>query len=276
MSSLGEFLRARRGDVTPADVGLPDGARRRVPGLRRSEVAALAEISVEYYVRLEQGRERGPSPAVLDALGAALRLGRDGREHLYRLAGLAPVALDSGPERLDPRLRAMLDAWSGTPALIHGRALDVLAANPLAEELFSGFPSTRNLVEFTFLDPTARVVYPDWSVIARNTLAALRLADGAHPGDPRIREILDKLRGDEEFNRLWARHDARGKTAERKRFVHAGAGSFTLNVQMFDVRDAPGQQLAVYHADPGTPHADALQLLGILAAQRTSTNTGLV
>jgi transcriptional regulator with XRE-family HTH domain len=276
VSSLGEFLRARRADVTPADVGLPDGARRRVPGLRRSEVAALAEISVEYYVRLEQGRERGPSPAVLDALGAALRLSRDGREHLYRLAGLAPVVLTTGPERVDPRLRTLLAAWPGTPAVVLGRALDVLAANALAEELFGGFATTRNLVELVFLDPAGRSLYPDWAVVARNTLAALRLADGAHPGDPRIREVLAGLHGNAEFSRWWAEHDARGKTAERKRFAHPQAGEFTLDVQTFDVRDAPGQQLAVYHAAPGTPHADALQLLGILAAQRTSTNTGLV
>lgn len=275
MNSLGEYLRARRADVTPAGAGLPAGTRRRVPGLRRSEVAVLAGISVEYYVRLEQGRERGPSPAVLDALGAALQLTRDGREHLYRLAGLAPVALDVGPERVDARLQAVLAAWSG-PALVHGRALDVLATNALAEELFDGFPTTRNLVEFVFLDPAARTLYPDWDVVARSTLAALRLADGAHPGDPRVREVRERCAGSEEFTRTWARHDARGKSAERKRFRHRQAGEFTLDVAVFDVRDVPGQQLVVHHADPGTAHADAVALLGILAAQRTSTNTGLV
>ncbi|PRY13487.1 helix-turn-helix domain-containing protein [Kineococcus rhizosphaerae] len=280
MSALGDFLRARRAAVSPAEAGLPAGTRRRVPGLRRSEVALLAEISVEYYVRLEQGRERGPSPAVLDALAAALRLTRDGAEHLYRLAGLAPAPLDVGPERVDPRLTTLLAAWPGTPAVVLGRALDVLAANDLAEELFGGFPTTRNLVEFVFLAPQARTLYPDWNVVARNTVAAFRLADGAHPGDPRLRAVREALRDSEEFTRLWDRHDARGKTAERKRFAHPRAGEFTLDVQTFDVRDGAGQQLAVYHAAPGTPSADALTLLGMLAAQRgtqtTSTNTGFV
>nr|WP_281372961.1 hypothetical protein [Kineococcus aurantiacus] len=182
----------------------------------------------------------------------------------------------------------LLAAWPATPALVLGRALDVLASNPLAEELFGGFPATRNLVEFVFLTPAARTLYPDWNVVARNTVAAFRLADGAHPGDPRIRSVREALRGSEEFSRWWDRHDARGKTAERKRFAHPRAGEFTLDVQTFDVRDGAGQQLAVYHAAAGTPSADALTLLGMLAAQRTarttaqttaqvtSTNTGLV
>ncbi|GAB7190981.1 helix-turn-helix transcriptional regulator [Kineococcus sp. NUM-3379] len=270
MSSLGNYLRARRADVSPADVGLPVGTRRRVPGLRRSEVALLADISVEYYVRLEQGRERGPSPAVLDALAAALRLPRDGAGHLYRLAGLAPAATPPGPERVDPRLSGLLQAWPATPALVLGRALDVLASNPLAEELFGGFPTTRNLVEFVFRDPLARSLYPDRDVVARDSVAALRLADGAHPGDGRIREVRGRLSASPGFERAWARHDARGKTAEHKRFAHPEAGELTLHVQTFDVRGHPGQQLAVYHAAAGTPSADGLALLGILAAQRTA------
>ena len=273
-TALGDYLRARRADVSPTEAGLPAGPRRRVPGLRRSEVAVLADISVEYYVRLEQGRERGPSPAVLDALATALRLPRDGHEHLYRLAGLAPVSAAAGPERVDPRLTGLLRTWTATPALILGRALDVLAANPVGTELFNGFPTTRNLVEFVFLDPSARDLYPDRDAVARNTLAALRLADGAHPGDPRIARVRDRLATSAEFLRTWARHDARGKTAELKTFDHPRAGLMTLHVQTFDVRDAAGQQLAVYHADPGTPSADGLALLGILAAQRSRETTG--
>jgi transcriptional regulator with XRE-family HTH domain len=273
-TGLGEYLRARRGDLSPARAGLPAGGRRRVPGLRRSEVALLADISVEYYVRLEQGRERGPSPAVLDALAAALQLPRDGHEHLYRLAGLAPAPPAAGPERVDPRLAGLLRAWPGTPALVLGRALDVLAANPPAVELFSGFPTTGNLVELVFLDPAARALHPDWNVVARNALAALRLADGAHPGDPRIAQVRERLGASEEFLRMWARHDARGKTAELKRFAHPRAGDLTLHVQTFDVRGAAGQQLVVYHAEPGTPSADGLALLGILAAQRAAAAGG--
>ncbi|NAZ86916.1 MmyB family transcriptional regulator [Kineococcus indalonis] len=273
MSGLGDYLRARRADLSPADAGLPAGERRWVPGLRRSEVALLAGISVEYYVRLEQGRERNPSPAVLDALAAALRLPRDGAEHLYRLAGLAPAAGAggaAGPERVDPRLVELLQAWPATPAVVLGRALDVLVANPLAEELFGGFPTTRNLVELVFLDPLAHALYPERDVVARGAVAALRLADGAHPGDARIREVRRRLGGSEEFTRAWQRHDARGKTAERKRFSHPQAGELTLHVQTFDVRGAVGQQLVLHHPGQGTPSADGVALLGILAAQRTT------
>ncbi|WP_369069748.1 MmyB family transcriptional regulator [Kineococcus terrestris] len=279
MSELGDYLRARRADVAPEDAGLPTGTRRRVPGLRRSEVALLADISVEYYVRLEQGRERNPSPAVLDALAAALRLPRDGAGHLYRLAGLAPAADGAGgggtgPERADPRLVELLAAWPATPALVLGRALDVLAANALAEELFAGFPATRNLAELVLTDPAARSLYPAWDAVARDTVAALRLADGAHPDDARVRAVRERLAGDPVFERLWARHDVRGKTSEVKRFAHPGAGELALHVHTFDVRGAAGQQLVVYHAPPGTPAADGLALLGILAAQRAETHPG--
>ncbi|WP_432542977.1 helix-turn-helix domain-containing protein [Kineococcus sp. SYSU DK002] len=270
MSSLGEYLRARRGELSPAAAGLPAGSRRRVPGLRRSEVALLADISVEYYVRLEQGRERNPSPAVLDALVHALHLSRDGAEHLYRLAGLAPAPGAVGPERVDPQLAQLLGAWTATPAMVLGRALDVLVANPLAEELFGTFPTTRNLVELVFRDPSARSLYPERDVVARDTVAALRLAEGAHPGDARIREVREGLGDDPGFTRLWERHDARGKTAERKRFAHPQAGEMTLQVQTFDVRGSAGQQLVVYHAPAGSPAADGLALLGILAAQRAA------
>ncbi|WP_432491008.1 helix-turn-helix domain-containing protein [Kineococcus gypseus] len=273
MDGLGQYLRARRGELSPADAGLPAGARRRVPGLRRSEVALLAGISVEYYVRLEQGRERNPSPAVLDSLVAALHLTRDGAEHLYRLAGMAPgvpAGGAAGPERVDPRLVELLHAWPATPALVLGRALDVLAANALAEELFCAFPTTRNLVELVLLDPLARSLYPERDVVARDTVAALRLADGAHPGDARIRAVRERLGDDPRFARAWDRHDARGKTAERKRFAHPQAGELTLHVQAFDVRGSVGQQLVVYHAAAGSPSADGLALLGILAAQRTA------
>ncbi|WP_432570988.1 helix-turn-helix domain-containing protein [Kineococcus sp. SYSU DK005] len=271
MSGLGEYLRARRAELSPAGAGLPAGTRRRVPGLRRSEVALLADISVEYYVRLEQGRERNPSPAVLDSLVCALQLSRDGAEHLYRLAGLAPAARAAGPERVGARLAGLLLAWPATPALVLGRALDVLAANPLAEELFEGFPTTRNLVELVLRDPLARSLYPERDVVVRDSVAALRLADGAHPGDARIREVRERLSEDPEFARAWERHDARGKSAERKRFAHPRAGELTLHVQAFDVRGSAGQQLVVYHAEAGSPSADGLALLGILAAQRTSS-----
>ncbi len=267
---LGDFLRARRALVTPADVGLVDHGRRQVAGLRREEVALLAGVSVDYYVRLEQGRERHPSGQVLDALSAALLLDDDGRLHLFRLAGLAPRPRpDLAPERVDPHLLQMLDAWPHHPALVLGRAYDVLARNTLGDALFGGFGHGANLLHAVFVDPDARSFYADWERAAANTVAGFRLLHGAAPDDPRVREVLRALlAGSAEFARLWACHDARGKGAEVKRFVHPEVGALELRMQSFDVRSAPGQQLVVYQAEPGSSSADGLALLGTLAATR--------
>ncbi|MCZ2828519.1 helix-turn-helix transcriptional regulator [Modestobacter sp. VKM Ac-2986] len=267
-SDLGDFLRARRAQVTPAQLGLPSYGARRVAGLRREEVARQAEMSVDYYTRLEQGRERHPSPQVLDALGQALQLSEDSRSHLYRLAGLSPrpdwVPL---PERVDPALLALLDRWPDTPALVLGRAYDVLAANRLGEALFGASLSSRNLVVALFCDPAARQLYADWPLVAANTVAGLRLAQGAWGEAPRVRAVVDRLLQDSpEFARLWQRNDARGKTLEVKRFRHPEVGPLTLGMQSFDVRAAPGQQLVVYSAESGSASAEGLALLGSVAA----------
>ncbi|GAB7046300.1 helix-turn-helix domain-containing protein [Catenuloplanes indicus] len=262
-SPLGDFLRRSRDQVSPADVGLHSTGTRRVAGLRREEVAMLAGVSVDYYVRLEQGRERTPSAQMLDALSSALLLGEDARMHLFRLAGLAPRGgVDAGPERADPSLLALMDAWPGNPALLYGRAYDVLAANPLAEALFDGFPFSRNLMLTLFLAPGARTFYRDWPTAAANAVAGFRLAFGAAPHHPRVRDVLATLtEHSPDFRTLWADHRARGKSMDVKAFHHAEVGDLTLRMHTFDVRAAPGQELVVYHADPGTPSADALRLL---------------
>lgn len=269
---LGDFLRHRRDAVRPADVGLPDGGNRRVAGLRREEVAQLAGVSVDYYVRLEQGRERSPSPQVLDALGVALRLDDDGRAHLFRLAGLAPrPAAGAGAERVDPALLTLMNAWPHNPALVLGRAYDVLAANPLGDALFgdplSGDPRPGNLMALVFREPRARDFYADWPTVARDAVAGFRSQLGKAPHDPRVQEVLrGLLRDSPEFAELWARHDARGKAATVKEFHHPRVGRLTLSMQTFDVRGAAGQELVVYHAAPGSPSADGLTLLGTLTA----------
>jgi transcriptional regulator with XRE-family HTH domain len=261
-TALGEFLRARRAQVTPADVGLPTYGVRRVPGLRREEVAALAAMSVDYYIRLEQGREQSPSAQVLDALSQVLRLDDDARLHLYRIAGLTPGSTRSArPERVDPELVRLLDMWPDNPAIVLGRAYDILAGNGLAFALFDGFRQGPNLLMKIFLDPQAQTFYPDWEDVARYTVAGFRLMQGRAPDDARIREVIDELSArSPAFVRMWERHEARGQRLASKRFVHPEVGELTLRINAFDVRSAPGQELIVYHAEPGS--AGTLRALG--------------
>jgi transcriptional regulator with XRE-family HTH domain len=264
---LGDFLRSRRARVRPEDAGLPAGLRRRVLGLRREEVALLAGVSVDYYVRLEQGRERHPSPQVLNALRTALRLDDDARSHLFRLAGLTPRPTQPSPERADPELLRLLDGWPDNPALVLGRAYDVLAGNWLGYALFEEFRGGANLLLKLFLDPNARTFYNDWEAAAVTTVAGFRLLYGQGPHHRRVREVLSSmLDHSPEFAELWRRNEARGKQAELKTFRHRDVGELTLRMHAFDVRAAPGQQLVVYHAEPGSASADALALLGTLAA----------
>ncbi|MEU6227934.1 helix-turn-helix transcriptional regulator [Streptomyces sp. NPDC047042] len=274
-SSLGDFLRNRRAQLTPQALGLPVYGRRRVVGLRREEVAMLTGVSVDYYVRLEQGREVNPSPQVLDSLGEVLRLDHDGRQHLYRLAGLSPRPEVAAPaEEADVSLLELLQSWPDTPALVLGRAYDVLASNRLGDALFLGFPFSRNLTRSLFLDPAARTFYADWHTVAENTVAGVRLADGLTPGDPRIRAIVDELRvKSPEFVSMWEQHRARGKRLQSKRFTHPEVGLLDLRVHVFDVKGSPGQELVVYHAVPGSTNAQSLSLLGTLAATRQSGQT---
>jgi transcriptional regulator with XRE-family HTH domain len=271
---VGEFLRARRSRVTPEQVGLPVSARRRVPGLRREEVATLAGLSVDYYARLEQGRERHPSPQVLAAIADVLALDHDAYQHLFRIAGFAPgLRTSARPERIDPDLRQLMDGWPNNPTLLLGRTYDVLARNRLGSALWRPFTYSDNLLLNIFLDDAAPAFYRDWRTAARNTVAGFRTAAGAALDDPRVKDILADLTAHSpEFVQMWERNDARGKSAEVKSFVHPDVGELTLRMQTFDVRSAPGQQLVVYHAEPGTPSAQALALLGTLAATDDATD----
>ncbi|APU21563.1 helix-turn-helix domain-containing protein [Actinoalloteichus sp. GBA129-24] len=265
---LGAYLSARRAAVTPQDVGIvAETGRRRVAGLRREELAAMAGVSVDYYARLEQGRERNPSAGVLNALARVLRLDVHGREHLFRLADVPFHAAPAGSvATASPELRALLDSWPDTPAMILNERLDVLAANRLAEALYSPFRAFDNLVRMTFLDPVAPTFFVDWHRAAEACAANLRTAVAGNGTDSEIGRLVEELHAAVEFRRYWRRHEVRGKTAEAKEFLHPQVGSLTLGFQAFDVRSAPGAQLVVYSAEPASPSADALRLLGAIAA----------
>ncbi|MEU6236206.1 helix-turn-helix transcriptional regulator [Kitasatospora sp. NPDC047058] len=267
-TTLGEFLKARRALLRPEQAGLPGHGLRRVPGLRREEVALLAGVSTDYYLRLEQGRERNPSQQIVDALARALRLDDEALAHLRRLARPVARRRPAGTGRVGPQLLRLMNGWSGTPALVVSGALDVLALNPLAAALYSAFAQPRNLVRMTFLDPAADAFHRDRSRAARAAVAALREAAGRDRDDPRIIELVGELSlKSRAFAELWARHEVRGKTGEAKLFHHPQVGDLDLHYEAFAVRSAPGQQLVVYQAEPGSPSADALALLAGLAAE---------
>jgi len=268
---LGEFLRARREAVKPSDVGLPDNGRRRVAGLRREELAMLAGVSLDYYVRLEQGRDRHPSPEILAALGQVLRLDEVTVRHLDTLArpsGPPARKTRSRDSKAAPALERLLALWPKTPAVVVGPCFDVLAYNPLLAALYEDTSFPDNLVRAVFLDPAMRERYADWNRVADETVGSLRAFDNDRDR-PRLTELVGELSvASEDFRRRWARHDVREKTSGLKDFIHPAVGALTLSYETFAVTGTAGQLLFVYHAEPGSDAARALDRLGELVATR--------
>jgi transcriptional regulator with XRE-family HTH domain len=267
---LRDFLRSRRARIRPDEAGLgPHAGRRRVPGLRREEVARLAGVSVDYYVRLERGRTPNASTAVLDAVARALRLDPAERAHLFDLAKPKPGSTGrrpAPPQRVRPGLLRVLDTLTNTPAMILGHRLDVLAANPLAKALYTDFDALphreRNLTRFIFLDPIAHDLLADWETAARGTVAALRLYAGRHPDDPRLNELVGELSvRDEDFRQWWADHDVLQYTHGIKLYRHPLVGELTLAYESLTLPDDPDQALYLYTAEPDSPSDHALRLL---------------
>lgn len=261
---LGDFLRARREALKPHDVGLPEHGRRRVPGLRREEVALLAGVSSDYYVRLEQGRERSPSPQVVEAVAQALRLDAEATGHLNRLvvAATRRPRDQGGQEDVSRQLLELMDGWEHTPAFVLGPALDVLAANSLATALHSGFERFDNLARMVFVDPAGRAFYQEWERAAHSCVAELRAAYGHDPQARRITEVVTELSGaSEEFAALWRLHEVKSKSQEGKHLRHPEVGDLHIRFAAFTVNGAPHQQLVVYQAEPAGPTAAAFEAL---------------
>ncbi|GAA2520734.1 helix-turn-helix transcriptional regulator [Winogradskya humida] len=254
---LGDFLKARRGRIQAHEAGLTSYGRRRVPGLRRDELARLAGVSEHYLIRLEQGTDHNPSAQVLQALATALRLDRDETAHLYALAAPPPSA--ARHDGVSDDVQQLLDSWSTTPAYVRNRRFDVLAANKLAMALSPLYTPGQNLVRGMFHDPGVRLLFPDWAEIAAQTTAALRAE--ADPRDPATADLITSMLTDNDFRDLWADHDVRPTRNEMKRFHHPSVGALTLRRQTLSNVAADDQVIITYQSAPSSPDADALAKL---------------
>lgn len=276
-AELGTFLRACRAQVTPAEVGLPAGVGpRRTPGLRREELAALAGISVDYYIRLERGRETRPSPSVIDSLARALRLAEAEHDHLRELAARAahhvPQRPDMPSRTIGPGVALLLESLRPYPAHVLNRTHDILAANPAGLRLLAGIedwpPTQRNVARYVFLHPAARDVFRDWDNQLRGCVARLRALGGTDPDATDLAQLVGELLlKSPDFARLWERYDVKGHAHTHKTFRHPDVGELTLGYQSMLLEDSPGHRLITYFAEPGTPDHDAMILLDMTAAE---------
>jgi transcriptional regulator with XRE-family HTH domain len=261
-SPLGDFLRWHRQRLGPDDVGLATHGRRRVPGLRREEVALLAGISFEYYVRLEQGRERSPSVAVLDALAEAFGLDNDQVGHLHELARPRSRRIDAIRETAVPSGSVLLLNSLNLPAVLQNKYMDVLAANETAEALCPNMRAGVNRFRAAFLDPRERELWRDWDLVAANAVAQLRSAIGAEihssPVHALIAEMMEKC---QYFRRLWSRHDVQQHALSPVRMRHPRVGDLELYREKLIVAGSDGLVLVMYHAEPGSPSAGGLASL---------------
>ncbi|MGW3246150.1 helix-turn-helix domain-containing protein [Streptomyces sp. NPDC001070] len=275
-NALGEFLRARRGLVRPEEAGISATGTRRVQGLRRQEVALLAGISSDYYLRLEQGRDRNPSPQVLMAIARALRLDKEAVDYM---TGLVQAQAAQGPGRPRPRTRAprpeqvprtvreLIDGWTAHPAWVQNRFFDVLAVNALAVALSPSYARGVNLLRAAFLDPADRERRRDWEEMTRQGVATLRAQAGPDVDAPRLAELVGELsvRSDR-FRHLWARHDVMAHKDHAVRLTHPQVGDLELRSTKLAVTGSDGLTLVVLHPEPGSRSAELLHMLGSLIA----------
>jgi transcriptional regulator with XRE-family HTH domain len=272
-TELGDFLRTRRAAVTPEDVGLRTYGSRRVPGLRREELAQLAGISINYYTRLEQGQSGNASDSIIESLARALRLDDDERAHLYALSRPAPAKRHHPvrPENPSPGAVRLVESMPDVPAVLLGRRNDVLAWNPLAHALLAGHldptaprrPESRpNQLRLLFLDPHSRELYRNWGDEAALAVASLRYTAARYPADRLLAELIGDLSiHSPDFARLWARHDVRLCSSGTKLLHHPEVGDLDLHYEVLHLPDTDGQRLLTHTADPGSASADALRML---------------
>ncbi|MDO9409422.1 helix-turn-helix domain-containing protein [Patulibacter sp.] len=272
---LGAFLRARRAELTPQAVGLADtGTPRRVPGLRREEVAQLVAISTDYYARIEQGRISVSGP-VLEAIGRVLGLDETQNAYLRELAGRPSVARPRrrAPQRLDPQMRRVLDGLTEWPAMVLGRHLQILGWNRQAAALIADFgaipEAQRNYVRMIFTDPRIEALFPDWDAVVRSCVATLRLEAGRFPDDPELAGLVGDLSMKHpDFRERWAARHVQSHGSGTKRFRHAVAGDLTLDWQTLTCPTDPEQHLTIYSAEPGSPSHQGLLFLSSWAAEQ--------
>jgi transcriptional regulator with XRE-family HTH domain len=280
-TDLREFLRTRRARITPEQAGLaPHPGVRRVPGLRREEVARLAGVSVDYYVRLERGRSARVSASVLEAVARALQLNDTERQHLFALAKPTrrrPRA--TAAQRARPGLVRALETLVDVPALLLGHRLDVLAANHLARALYVDLEALpageRNMARYVFLNDTARDLYVDWPETARGIVGTLHLYASHHPHDPRLAHLVGDLSvNDRDFRRWWADQDVYRREHGVKRYRHPLVGELTLGYEALNPVDDPDQTLGLHSAEPGSPSQNALRMLASWTADNEHINPG--
>ncbi|QDQ13022.1 helix-turn-helix transcriptional regulator [Streptomyces spectabilis] len=277
-TELGRYLRARRAQIRPEDSGLPAGTGiRRTPGLRREELATLAGVSVDYYTRLERGRESNPSPAVVDALARALHLRGDAHERLHELAELASGRLTEPRPTAEFTVRdsvhRMLEALRPLPAYVVSPHSDMLAANAPGRRLMPGLwdwpPHERNLMRYLFLHPVGRALYVPWEETVALSIAHLRAVGGRDPDSPRLTALVGELMlKSPDFARLWDRYEVCERGGGVKSFAHPKAGPMTLTYEVMSLARTGGQRLVTYQAEPGT--ADEAAMLRLDSASRTA------
>jgi transcriptional regulator with XRE-family HTH domain len=282
-SEVREFLMSRRAKVSPQDVGLPAGGPRRVPGLRRSEAAMLAGVSVEYYAKLERGAIAGASASVLDALAAALRLDETERIHLLDLARAADgiptsgrrrrPAPSSAPSALRPALQWVLDSQTEGVAFVRDQHQNLLGINALGRAFYSPVIGeggrVPNLARFQFLDPAAKDFYPDWERFAEMCVGSMRVEAGRDPHDTVLQDLVGELSTcSEAFRRLWGAHDVRTHGSGTKHFRHPVVGELTLAYEELAITAEPGRAVIVYTPEPGSTSAERLRLLASWAASQ--------